>query len=914
MNAVRTLPIRVAPLPGESIDSWLEAISHRCETAWEDLLSAVTLRSPDNKCNTWVMRLTTAQAAAIGMAAGVAPHLVHAMTLAHYADRAVGIDAATGRFLRAFPWGRARGSRYCPYCLADTGGRWKLTWRLGWAFACPQHRCLLADICPTCHGAQRHNTHIFTAVPRPGHCANPAIGQTGAAPVRCGSKLADTPVPGFDDDHPLLAAQRTVYDVIERGVGDFGVYRTAHQPRRAVLADIRAVAGRILAYAAPEDLDRVVPADLLIAHRAVHAQPSARFGRPRAEDKPGLAAPVHATTAAVGVTAALRILGARDIDSAGNEMRWLVTGARTQGLSMSATTLGRGGRGKSDTLYAVQLTALCPLLSPGDQLRYRIGTATPRRPTSDPDRVDRLARRTPTLLWPTWSLRLATAECNQKQLRPALSTALLFVDTRIRIRDAAALLASPLHEQSVLAVLRKLAQSNHWDHIREALTRLADYLAETDTPIDYQRRRQIDYRGLLPTAEWTRICRDTGTAGGNAARAKNIRFYLFERLSGMPATAAPVTAGNDEALKRAAEFPRHLTPELDRALLAYAQDFLRQQGITDEPVTWHPPTDLMHDLILPSGGWEALDIPFLHRLIRSDRLTLSATAVRLSTTIDDVRYALECRPAPAATPAMSRRRKPQTVYAAAKSALPPEKLIQLYHGEGRNLRDIAATVGVSRQTIGRLATEYGITLRQAHRRPIYDIDPTWLYEQYVTNHRSLVDIAGECGMSVANMARWAKVHNIPVRRLSRFDPDVLRADDRIPAILRPALASVGGWERLQRLVDVSRYRTLRVAAKELGLNQFALIDQVNRLERDLGTRILVRAKSGHAMTLTPFGSQVTTAVRVFVVAQELKPEGPDENSSMHGEGGEFRGIKNVTARTRERAEFDRPPQGLDRPP
>lgn len=114
MNAVRTLPIRVAPLPGESIDSWLEAISNRCDTAWEDLLSAVTLRSPDNKCNTWVMRLATAQAAAIGTAAGVAPHLAHAMTLAHYADRAVGIDAATGRFLRAFPWGRAPGFALLP--------------------------------------------------------------------------------------------------------------------------------------------------------------------------------------------------------------------------------------------------------------------------------------------------------------------------------------------------------------------------------------------------------------------------------------------------------------------------------------------------------------------------------------------------------------------------------------------------------------------------------------------------------------------------------------------------------------------------------------------------------------------------------------------------------------------------------
>ena len=246
----------------------------------------------------------------------------------------------------------------------------------------------------------------------------------------------------------------------------------------------------------------------------------------------------------------------------------------------------------------------------------------------------------------------------------------------------------------------------------------------------------------------------------------------------MPAAAAPVTAGNVEALKRAAEFP---------------------------------------GLILPSHGPAALDIPLLHKLIRRRRHSLNSAAGQLATTIDDVRYALECHPAPAATPAMSPRRKPHLVYWAAKSALPREKLIQLYHGEGRNLRDIAATVGVSRQTIGRLATEYGITLREARRRPIYDIDATWLYEQYVTNHRSLEDIASECGMSVANMARWAKLHNIPVRRLSSYDPDELRNNDRIPAILRPALASVGGWERLQRLADVSRYRTLEVAAKNSGL-------------------------------------------------------------------------------------------------
>ena len=41
MNAVRTLPIRVAPIEGEALDSWLEAIAHRTHTAFGDLLTAL---------------------------------------------------------------------------------------------------------------------------------------------------------------------------------------------------------------------------------------------------------------------------------------------------------------------------------------------------------------------------------------------------------------------------------------------------------------------------------------------------------------------------------------------------------------------------------------------------------------------------------------------------------------------------------------------------------------------------------------------------------------------------------------------------------------------------------------------------------------------------------------------------------
>ncbi|MFE1907623.1 TniQ family protein [Streptomyces gardneri] len=37
-----------------------------------------------------------------------------------------------------------------PHCLAETGGRWQLAWRLGWSFACTRHHILLADRCPAC--------------------------------------------------------------------------------------------------------------------------------------------------------------------------------------------------------------------------------------------------------------------------------------------------------------------------------------------------------------------------------------------------------------------------------------------------------------------------------------------------------------------------------------------------------------------------------------------------------------------------------------------------------------------------------------------------------------------------------------------------------------------------------------------
>jgi hypothetical protein len=868
LNTVRTLPIRVAPIQGEALDSWLEAFAHRTHSAFGDLLCAVGL-SPYHGWGTtaWIVQLTPDEAEAISAATSVTGDTLNTMTLHHYAGRAVRIRPDTRMLSRAFPWGRGRGSRFCPACLDETGGRWQLAWRLGWTFACTRHHCLLADACPHCGAVQRRRTHVGDIIPRPGRCAHPATDAIGRAPDRCGADLTAAPVVSFGVEHPAIRAQRIIDAVLDVETPAFGVYRTAPRSRISVLADIRAVAGRVLAYATPQDLNAVIPADLVDAYRRAAEQIAPRWSGPaRTDAKPGQAAPARAATAAVGVVAALKALDRPDVASAGDTLRWLVTSSRERGSAVHATNMG-WGNGASPVLTAVQLAALGPTLNPSGQLRYRIGSALPTHPAPGTAHTTVMIRRLPSMLWPAWSLRLSIPNCHQRQLRPALSIALLLVNSRLNLDEAAHLIGDPITGPAVSRVLQLLEKHDHWAGIRAALIRMADYLVDHGVPIDYRRRRRLDYSMLLPDKIWARICRDTATPGPGTVRATITRCFLFERLSGLPARDAPVTFDNNAFRTKVADFPQHLTPELAQALGEHAREFLADQGIDDEPAVWHPPTDLFDGLHLPGPNPDAVDIAEAHRVLAGEAIKLGAAAARLGTSLDTVRHLLEIHPAPRPDP------EPGTplptpykrAYASAKAVLSLERLADLYEREQMSLKAIAETVGVSRQTIVRLARDYGLPLREPQRRARTTIDRDWLYDQYVNKRRALPDIANEAGMSTANMARWAKTHAIPMRgRGGGSHSSALAAESvaaEAPELIRPALAGIGGRERLERFAAATRYPTLTVAADRLGVGQAALVTQINRIERELDTRLLVRAERGHPMQLTDDGAQVVATVR-----------------------------------------------------
>ncbi|KAA1430789.1 MULTISPECIES: TniQ family protein [Mycobacteriaceae] len=747
MTDIRRIPINVDPIAGEALDSWLEALGHRTHTSWGDLRVAVHLTEPAlHSVPRWMIRLTPNQQTALHAATAVNSTVLSAMTLSHYDGRAAAVIKTPTRLDTTFPWGPRPGSRYCPHCLAESGGRWKLAWRLGWTFTCLEHRCLLADACPACGVRPRIRQLAADGIPRPGHCAAPADNRTTRA-ERCGADLSTAEVLTFDnDEHRVLRAQRRINDIITADVVTSGVY--AHDPQQPakVLADIRAIAVKALTYASPPELEPIIGKDLLTAYQLDHPQlPTARAASPRKSLV--VQAPTAASVTVAGALTALQALDQRDVQTAGDSLRWLITAIRSRGAHSSTTRLAWTG----GIAGAAQLAALGPSLKPSEQLRFRTTSNWPAFPTRTLGcitEVDKL----PTSLWQNVALRLTVPGSHLRQLRPALSAAVLLIDTKTKLSPLARSISSPLDDHGVSRALQLLNQHANWIDISKALLSLVEHLAQSTVPINYSRRRRLDYRELLPDDTWLRICRETGATSRGPARAQVARAYLQERISSMPVGSENISP----ALRtKIADFPYYLTAELSYALDHVALEFLAEQGVRDEPVHFEPDTDFLEGLRLPGQNPDHVDLDALHRGIQQG-LFLGHAAEDAGTDLDTARYLLTCHPTPSAATDLN-------AYRRAKEAYPREAFIEQYALCGLSLAEIADQAGVSRQTIARLAADYQIETRKPGRATKHTVDPDWLYTQYVTHQRPLPDLARERGVSTTTMARWAKTHGVPLR-------------------------------------------------------------------------------------------------------------------------------------------------------
>jgi hypothetical protein len=251
--------VRVAPIAGEALDSWVEAIAFRCQVPLGDVMSRCGVQ-PAWRTTRRLLSLTHDEILRISAVSGVDVAVIQSMTWQRY--RAHSADAEQPRYV---PWWRRAGSRFCPHCLRESHGRWLLTWRLNWTFACVRHRCLLADSCFACGAAQRRQPLCASRIPRLGRCPTPCYCQAKDTKDECNADLGAADVLPMPRIHPVLAAQATIDALLDGNPPAFALYGGATPRGAVVLSDLRLLAQWIMSAVGQVQLDHYLPADVASA-------------------------------------------------------------------------------------------------------------------------------------------------------------------------------------------------------------------------------------------------------------------------------------------------------------------------------------------------------------------------------------------------------------------------------------------------------------------------------------------------------------------------------------------------------------------------------------------------------------------------------------------------------------------------
>lgn len=228
-----------------------------------------------------------------------------------------------------------------------------------------------------------------------------------------------------------------------------------------------------------------------------------------------------------------------------------------------------------------------------------------------------------------------------------MAAALLLVGTAAPVPQVLRAIGLNVPPYRIRMSLQELHEAPRGDVVYAAITRLSDFLCSNGSPIEYQRRRDLDYGNLLSDDAWAEICCETGHGQTRMRRqAVAARAYLFERLSALAIDdrRAPLridqVRSNVEAIRA---FPFWLSTSLAERLEREACAFLTEQGIR-EPVSWCPPLGIVNDLDLPGIDLESVDASALRRAGLRPSATVSRLAAQFDISSFAVRHLLAMHP------------------------------------------------------------------------------------------------------------------------------------------------------------------------------------------------------------------------------------------------------------------------------
>jgi hypothetical protein len=639
---IRSLPLRLQPIEGEAIDSYIEAYAARIGATFTEFEDAVGLeRIPNSERRGWLVQLGGNELTSLAAATGLPADCFPRMTLSHFDGRAVRVDSSQRCLTYGVPWGYARASRFCPECLADTGGRWSLTWRLGWSYACLKHSCALAHQCPECGEPQRVRPHIGNLRPRPGRCANVAAGAARRSRSRCGADLTTAATLPLSRDHPAIEAQRALCSIIEGSRPRQGVYRNSSYSTVDILSDVRNLAREVLGNPDGAALAGLVPNDLLAARAKSEERrgPASAASQLMTRHQPDSlqTAPRDALETAIGVTAVWTSLNEPEVRLAAAAIRPVITN-EAYSRKPPVPVLFLEDRRITPTLASVYVGALGPHLTATEQLRHRTHThPIPALPLRARGSVD-FDRRIPTLLWESWSLQMPLSKHRSRTIRTVLSVAVALSGSRVSFGEVVERLDTSLKPHTFNRILASFRNCD-WEVIATAIERLSEYVDANRPPIDYRRRRALDYADILPPQVWSRICLEHGLSGIEPF-VDAARLHLVERLSAQPVVLSTTQANH------VTKIVHQGTPAFGWALNRHCREYLSALGVRDEPLTWAPGTNLIVDLDLPRPGPGQVDLNTLHILIRREGCSVAEAAQRLGVSSEVVLFCLEQHPAP----------------------------------------------------------------------------------------------------------------------------------------------------------------------------------------------------------------------------------------------------------------------------
>ncbi|MUM32422.1 hypothetical protein FZI93_11680, partial [Mycobacterium sp. CBMA361] len=543
---------------------------------------ALSLQSP------WCYTLPPGSAAAIAAVTDLSVDDIMSMILAAYDGRALALHSENGRLDVTFPFGPLPRSRYCPGCLAETQGRWQLSWRLGWSFACVKHKTILLDRCPQCDAEQRPPLRGMSVAPL-GLC-------------RCGYALAGANAYRLPADSSIIRAQQLITEVIAMDRASFGVYAGNAARAREALRDVADLANCCLTYASIHGIDAVKQADEL---QWPAANWTATYAMPSRVPLPAHRAPPSAAHTAVGVTAAMDILLAHNVVAASRRAHWLIDGIVADGAA--ALQLWKSMRGGLSSAVVIRASRAktADALPAAVQLQYRVWSSNPRAPDLTLEQRRIVAAALPSELWRDWSVRLLGPTAGRRDagcVRALLAEAVLLNGAVVADNWPATLLGHGAKRGDCdPRAWDRLCHSRYWHELCQAFERLACYLLDTSAPIDYRRRRDLRYVDLLDNATWTQMCRDAGYLPVDRFEIRAARGYLIELLTA--ASVGRVCGAGYVCGPRVEQeidpFAEGIPQELRHSLWQEGRNFLGRHSARMEPLQWHPPLDLIDDLHLP---------------------------------------------------------------------------------------------------------------------------------------------------------------------------------------------------------------------------------------------------------------------------------------------------------------------------